>query len=104
MNNLAKQAIDAHGGLERWNRFTTLSAHLIQKGALCAAKGKAGVLVDPTVTVDFFATRRLRTGHLVPQIEGLASNRNRGLRSKDTLPSGAICSSPTSPDTRCGPI
>ena len=52
MNKLAKQAIDAHGGLERWNRFTTLSAHLIQGGALWAAKGKAGVLVDPTVTVD----------------------------------------------------
>jgi len=52
MNKLAQQAIDAHGGLERWNRFTTLSAHLIQGGALWAAKGKAGVLVDPTVTLD----------------------------------------------------
>jgi hypothetical protein len=52
MNKLARQAMDAHGGLERWNRFTTLSAHLIQGGALWAAKGKAGVLVDPTVTID----------------------------------------------------
>jgi hypothetical protein len=52
MNKLAEQAIDAHGGLERWNRFTTLSAHLVQGGALWAAKGKAGVLVDPIVTVD----------------------------------------------------
>ena len=52
MNKLAKQAIDAHGGLERWNRFTTLSAHLTLGGVLWAAKGKAGVLVDPTVTVD----------------------------------------------------
>ena len=51
MNKLAKQAIDAHGGLERWNRFTTLSAHLIHGGALWAAKGKAGVLADVTVTV-----------------------------------------------------
>ena len=52
MNTLAKQAMDAHGGLERWNRFTTLSAHLIQGGALWAANGKAGVLADSTVTVD----------------------------------------------------
>jgi hypothetical protein len=52
MNKLAEQAIDVHGGLERWNRFTTLSAHLVQGGALWAAKGKAGVLVDPIVTVD----------------------------------------------------
>jgi len=52
MNRLAKQAIDAHGGLERWNHFNTLSAHLIQGGELWAAKGKAGVLDDVTVTVD----------------------------------------------------
>ena len=52
MNRLAKQAIDAHGGLERWNYFNTLSAHLIQGGELWAAKGKAGVLDDVTVTVD----------------------------------------------------
>jgi len=51
MNKLAKQAIDAHGGLETWNRFTALSAHLIQGGDLWAAKGKAGVLADVTVTV-----------------------------------------------------
>lgn len=52
MNKLAKQAIDAHGGLERWSRFTTLSADLIQGGALWAAKGKAEVLANPTVTVN----------------------------------------------------
>jgi hypothetical protein len=52
MNKLAKQAMDAHGGLEQWNRFSTLSAQLIQGGVLWAAKGKAGVLTDPTVTVD----------------------------------------------------
>jgi hypothetical protein len=51
MNKLAKQAIAAHGGLERWNGFATLSAHLIQGGALWAAKGKGGVLADTTVTV-----------------------------------------------------
>jgi hypothetical protein len=51
-NDLAKFAIEAHGGLERWNSFTTLSAHLIQGGVLWAAKGKAGVLDDVTVTVD----------------------------------------------------
>ena len=51
MNKLAKQAMDAHGGLECWKRFTTLSAHLIQGGALWAAKGQAGVLADVTVAV-----------------------------------------------------
>ena len=50
--DLAKLAIEAHGGLERWNSFTMLSAHLIQGGVLWAVKGKAGVLDDVTVTVD----------------------------------------------------
>jgi hypothetical protein len=49
---LAMLAIETHGGLERWNRFTTLSAHLIQGGVLWGAKGKAGVLDNVTVTVD----------------------------------------------------
>ena len=50
--DLATLAIEAHGGLERWNCFTTLSAHLIQGGVFWAVKGKAGVLDDVTVTVD----------------------------------------------------
>jgi hypothetical protein len=33
VNKLAKQAIEVHGGLERWNHFTTLSAHLIHENA-----------------------------------------------------------------------
>jgi len=44
--DLAQFAIEAHGGLERWKKSTTLSAHLIQGGVLWAVKGKAGVLDD----------------------------------------------------------
>src|SRR5712664_2642571 len=50
--DLAKLAIEAHGGLERWNSFTTLSVHGINGGVLWGAKGKAGVLDDVTITVD----------------------------------------------------
>ncbi len=49
---LAKLAIEAHGGLERWKRFSSVSVHGINGGVLWGAKGKAGVLVDVTVTVD----------------------------------------------------
>ena len=52
MNKLANQAMDAHGGLEQWNHFSTLSAHLLQGGELWAAKGKPGILADTTVTID----------------------------------------------------
>src|SRR2546428_1830389 len=50
--DLAKLAIEAHGGLERWKRFTTLSVHGVNGGVLWGAKGKAGVLDDVTITVD----------------------------------------------------
>src|SRR5271169_4693520 len=113
MNKLAHQAIDAHGGLERWNRFSTLSAHLIQGGALWAAKGKAGVLADVTVTIDRrdetashwpFGSPDRRSRFETRAARSLKNSFNPAPRSKDTLPSGAICSSPTLPDTRCGPI
>jgi len=42
MNRLAKQAIDAHGGLERWNYFNTLSAHLIQGANSGPPRAKPG--------------------------------------------------------------
>src|SRR5467141_2759929 len=72
---LAKLAIEAHGGLDRWERFTTLSVHGMNGGVLWGAKSKAGLLDDVTVIVDL-RTRRLRTGPSAPRIEGLASNLN----------------------------
>src|SRR6202158_1501352 len=50
--DLAQFAIESHGGLERWNRFTTVSAHLIQGGVFWGAKGKAGILGDVTLKID----------------------------------------------------
>src|ERR1700685_53838 len=55
--DLAQFAIEAHGGLERWNRFNTVSAHLIQGGVFWGAKGKGGALGDVTVKVDFRGER-----------------------------------------------
>jgi hypothetical protein len=52
METLVKTILDAHGGLERWSRFKSLSARLVQGGALWTLKGKAGVLDETTVTVD----------------------------------------------------
>nr|WP_315050895.1 hypothetical protein [uncultured Brevundimonas sp.] len=51
MNALAQKIFDAHGGLETWNRFSTLTAHLKQGGALWALKGQAGKLEETSVTV-----------------------------------------------------
>ena len=52
MNQLATLAIDAHGGLDRWRRLKTVSAHLLQGGVLWKLKGQDGVLDDVHLTVD----------------------------------------------------
>lgn len=52
MNDLAKLAMDAHGGLDRWRQLKTVSARLLQGGVLWGLKGKDGTLNDVHVTVD----------------------------------------------------
>lgn len=52
MNELAQFTIDAHGGLDTWKQFGTLSAHLCQGGALWSLKGHAHALDDTNVKVD----------------------------------------------------
>lgn len=51
MDGLAELAIDAHGGLDRWTQYRTLSADLVNGGVLWPLKGQAGVLDEATVTV-----------------------------------------------------
>jgi len=51
MDALAQKIIDAHGGLKTWNQFASLTAHLVQGGALWGLKGHAGLLDDTNVTV-----------------------------------------------------
>ncbi len=52
MNDLAALAINAHGGLDQWQRLKTVSARLLQAGVLWQLKGQGGVLDDVQVTVD----------------------------------------------------
>jgi hypothetical protein len=39
MNDLLALAVDAHGGLARWNQFKTVNARMSMQGALWQAKG-----------------------------------------------------------------
>jgi hypothetical protein len=50
MSDLLETVIEAHGGLERWNQLNSVSARLIQGGALWALKGQQGVLDDVHIT------------------------------------------------------
>jgi hypothetical protein len=57
MKDLLNTVIEAHGGLERWNQLTSVSAHLVQGGALWGIKGQAGVLDDVAVTASLHEER-----------------------------------------------
>src|SRR6516225_7864570 len=50
--SLDKLAIEAHGGLDRWRQFKTVSARLLNGGALWPLKHQEGVLDDVRVRVD----------------------------------------------------
>jgi hypothetical protein len=56
-NDLLETAIEAHGGLTRWNELSSVSARLIQGGALWALKGQPGVLDDVVVTASLHEQR-----------------------------------------------
>jgi len=51
MDSFLSHVFRAHGGLDTWMNNRSISAHLVQGGALWGLKGKAGVLDDTTVTV-----------------------------------------------------
>lgn len=59
MHYLIGKSIEAHGGLERWNKVREISATLIPDGAALHLRGQAAFAKTPTrVTVD---TRQQRT-------------------------------------------
>jgi hypothetical protein len=57
MAELLQTAIDAHGGLDRWNQLSSVSARLIQDGVLWPFKRQAGVLDDVVVTASLHEER-----------------------------------------------
>ena len=50
MSDLLDTVLEAHGGLARWRQLESVSARLLQGGALWALKGQPGVLDDVFVT------------------------------------------------------
>jgi hypothetical protein len=114
MNDLLKIAIEAHGGLERWNQLKTVSARLIQGGVIWPLKGQTGVLDDVVVTASLHEETVSHRPFgaptdTVPSPPNESRSRpttppssrpstGRGLRSPDTRPRrhGALSSSRTS--------
>jgi hypothetical protein len=57
MSDLLETAIEAHGGPERWNQLNSVSARLIQGGALWELKGQPGVLDAVVVSASLHEER-----------------------------------------------
>jgi hypothetical protein len=51
MSDLLEMAVDAHGGIERWNKFNTLRAELSIGGAIWEVKQQHGLLSDKTFEI-----------------------------------------------------
>ncbi len=51
MTTLVEKIISAHGGLDTWKKYKSLTAHLKQGGALWALKGHPGQVDETNVTV-----------------------------------------------------
>ena len=52
MNELLSEVLEAHGGLERWRKFTTLSATIVTGGELWGLKGLVQDAEPRRMTID----------------------------------------------------
>src|SRR5579862_487361 len=66
MNDLLKFAVEAHGGLEAWNAFTTLEANLTIGGAIWDSKQNPGLLRDVTYNMKTHQEELTITGFSAP--------------------------------------
>ncbi len=57
MNELLAFALKAHGGLDRWNAFTTLTAQVSIGGAIWHIKQQPGLLDDKVIKLETHAQR-----------------------------------------------
>lgn len=57
MSELLQVAVDAHGGLERWNQLKTVKASLSITGAIWQLKGKPDILKDVSVEAELHKER-----------------------------------------------
>jgi hypothetical protein len=57
MNDLLQVAVDAHGGLSRWNQLKRVRANLSITGAIWQMKGKPDVLEDVSIEAELHKER-----------------------------------------------
>jgi hypothetical protein len=75
MNDLLRVAVNAHGGLSRWNQLKTVKANLSITGAIWQVKGKPDVLKDVSIEAQLHKERL--TTHLNGQGKRMVFEPNR---------------------------
>jgi hypothetical protein len=66
MNDLLAIAVEAHGGLQRWNEFATLTAELSVGGAIWQVKQQPGLLTDKIFEIETHTERLTITPFTAP--------------------------------------
>jgi hypothetical protein len=57
VETLLEQALEAHGGRDRWSKLSALTAHLAVGGPFWAVRGFPDAFLDETLTIDVAARR-----------------------------------------------
>jgi hypothetical protein len=120
MNDLLALAVEAHGGLARWDEFKTLKTELSVDGAIWRIKQQPGLLADKIFEIDTHAERLTITPFTAPDrrsvfvldrlvLETLDGSLRVATIPRPRLPAkrskrhGTNSTSPTSPARPCGP-
>jgi hypothetical protein len=80
MTDLLNFAIDAHGGLDRWNSFEKLAVRVTIGGAIWEIKQQPGLLTDKLFELDTHAQRLTITPVAGPETRMVFENRRLALR------------------------
>jgi len=75
MSNLLAEAVEAHGGLDRWKQFSVLEASLSVGGAIWGFKQQPGLFDKVTFEIDLHQER--------VTVDGFAGTRVSSLRQTD---------------------
>lgn len=71
MNDLLAFAVDAHGGMARWDSFTRLSAELSADGAIWHVKQQPGLLIDKRIDLTTHAEKLSITPFTAPDLRSV---------------------------------
>src|ERR1700691_154246 len=98
MIDLLKMAVEAHGGIERWNKFSTLRTELSIGGAIWELKRQPGLLSDKTFEIQTKEERLSITPFSSPGLRAVFAPSRQTLETTD----GTVVEERDNPETAFG--